>query len=401
MAVLQTTHLQVLLLLLSFFAAVWCSKIQVSGIGNEVVILSGNQSVSKSLTLRRVSGIHNRVTIALAETATIAPGVECGNVNISSIDGIDNRVSITAIPPDGLSGRCSNINISSIDGIDNRVSITAIPPDGESGGYSNINISRIDGIHNHVSIIASPDGQSGGYSNINISRIDGIHNTVIIVSGASVTLEDIAATLSRYNSYRFPAESCSAVVPAISGYYWIGRRSPKRVYCAFDPPHCGGEGVWRRMANIDTNVQNVACPGNFTLVQSGSQAYCSSTSPSNCVLAQFSSLSSKEVCGVAHITCSNGTDCSGDKLEFQYSTRYPRKQEKLWAYSIATSSTSTCSCATNDSYCTPKCWYPNYPWFRKVLPKSVSGTLELQLCLDEDNEALAVDLAEIYIREDQ
>ena len=159
--------------------------------------------------------------------------------------------------------------------------------------------------------------------------------------------------------------------------------------------------MWRRVANIDTNVQNVACSGNFTLVQSGSQAYCSSTSPSNCVLAQFSRLSFKEVCGVAHITCSNGTDCSGDKLEFQYSTRYPRKQEKLWAYSIATSSTSTCSCATNDSYCTPKCWYPNYPWFRKLLPKSVSGTLELQLCLDDDDEALAVGLAEIYIREDQ
>jgi len=119
------------------------------------------------------------------------------------------------------------------------------------------------------------------------------------------------------------------------------------------------------------------------------------------VLAQFPRVSFKEVCGVAHTICSSGTDCSGDKLKFLYSTRYPQKQETLWTYAFASSTTDTCSCTSSGHYCTPKCWYPNYPWFRKVLPKKVSATLELQLCLDQDNEALAVKLAEIYIREDQ
>ena len=371
--------IRVLLLLLPFFTAAWCSSIRVSGIDNEVVILSGNQTVPNRLAVRRVNGIRNRVTIAVAERATVKPGVKCDNVNISSINGIGNRVSITAVP-DGQSGRCSNINISSINGKDN-----------------------------HVSIIASPDRQSGGYSNINISSINGIDNIIIIVSGASVTLEDIAATLSRYNSFRFPAETCSQISPAISGYYWIGRRSPKRTFCAFDPPQCGGEGVWRRVAKIDTNIQNAVCPGNFTLVQSGSQLHCSSTTANDCVLAQFpgqnSRLRFKEICGVAHThgVCSNG--CSGDdqlggKLEFLYSTRYPPKQETLWTYAFATYDTSNCSCSSSGHYCTPKCWYPNYPWFRRVLQESVSGTLGLQLCLDQDNKTMAVDFAEIYIRED-
>ena len=343
MAILGTTQLQVLLLLLPFFTAAWGSNIRVSGIDNKVVILSGNQTIPTSIAVRRVSGIDNRVTINVAEIALIAPGVECSNVNISSISGIGNRVSI----------------------------------------------------------IASPDGQAGSCSNVNISSISGIDNTIIIVSGASVTLEDIAATLFRYNSFRFPAESCSEVTPAISGYYWIGERSPKRTFCAFDPPQCGGEGVWRRVASIDTKVQNAVCPGNFAPVQFGSQLFCSSTTGNNCVLAQFPSVSFKEVCGVAHTICSNGTDCSGDKLEFLYSTRYPKKQETLWTYAFASSTTDTCSCTSSGHYYTPKCWYPNYPWFRKVLPERVSATLELQLCLDQDNEALAMKLAEIYIREDQ
>ena len=349
MAVVGSTR--VLLLFLPFFTAAWCNSIRVSGIGNKVTILSEEQTVPNQLGGRSVSGINNRVTIAIADRATIKPGVEGSNVNISSVSGIDN----------------------------------------------------------HISIIASPDGQSGECSNINISSISGIDNMIIIVSGASVTLEDIAATLSRYNSFRFPAETCSQISPAISGYYWIGRRSPKRTFCTFDPPQCGGEGVWRRVAKIDTNIQNAVCPGNFTLVQSGSQLLCSSTTANDCVLAQFpgqnSGLHFKEVCGVAHThgVCSNG--CSGDdqlggKLEFLYSTRYPPKQETLWTYAFATHDTSNCSCSSSGHYCTPKCWYPNYLWFRRVLQKSVSGTLGLQLCLDQDNKTMAVDFAEIYIRED-
>ena len=107
MAVPGTKQLQVLMLLLPFFTAALCS-IQVDGIDNEVVILSGNRStVPKNLVVRRVSGIRNSVTITVADRATIAPGVECSNVNISSINGIDNRVSIIASTP-GQSGECSN-----------------------------------------------------------------------------------------------------------------------------------------------------------------------------------------------------------------------------------------------------------------------------------------------------
>ena len=188
MAVLRNKQLQVLLLFLPFFTAAWCS-IQVSGIDNKVVILSGTQTVPSNLVVRKVSGIDYIVTITVAERSTIAPGVECSNMNISSISGINNCVSIIASPA-GQPGECSNVNISSISGIKNR-----------------------------VSIVASPAGQPGECSNVNTSSISGIDNIVIIVSGASVTLEDIAATLSRYNSYCSPAESCSAVVPAISGYY--------------------------------------------------------------------------------------------------------------------------------------------------------------------------------------
>ena len=351
MAILVST--QLLLVFMSFLIAVWGNNIQVSGIDNQVVILSQKQSLPSSLAVRRVSGIGNRVTFAVSDRATIRPGVDCSNVNISSISGIDNRVSI----------------------------------------------------------IASPGGP-GGCSNVNISSIGGIDNTVIIVSGTSVTLEDIAATLARYNSYRFPAESCSQISPAISGYYWIGNRSPKRVFCAFDPPQCGGEGVWRRIAKIDTTMQNPACPGNFTLVQSEGRLYCSSTTGNNCTLAQFHSQSFKEVCGVAHTVqistcgCSGAANQLGDRLEFQYSSRYPRKETTLWTYTFATYDNNNCSCnaragySDNHYYCTPKCWYPNYPWFRRVFQNRVSGTVEMQLCLDQDTDAIAVDFAEIYIRED-
>ena len=250
------------------------------------------------------------------------------------------------------------------------------------------------------------------------------------------------------------ASNCSQVLcntEATSGHYWVkSGEAVERVYCAFSPRECGGEGVWRRVGLIDMSAKSAKCPGQLRLTYQNKKAFCQSGN-SRCLSAFFpADIAYSEVCGMVRGYQALSTDAFYrtppnppgsnsqltpdhnyvDGVSFTYGAK-PRKH--VWTYASAYSG-DQCSdpppfigthyyCETSynrapqtytlfnfqnplwdgEGHCAgPTCGNPNQPWFRKVLPNKVSEDLEIRLCADQQirHGALAIDYMELYIRED-
>ena len=262
-----------------------------------------------------------------------------------------------------------------------------------------------------------------------------------------------------------PANSCADVFCDIkcgSGYYWIktARKSAKpakRVYCRKDHYYCG-EGVWMRVALIDTNKKFFTCPGGTEPMVVNKRQYCRSPTAGGCASIHFDSMGHtySEVCGVVRGYQYYTADAFGyqlsrqlssvdqnylDGFSFTYGSR-PRKH--LFSYAVGyneDNSIVSCPCSPgggfappdfvgNDYYCStavsgnnspPKtlatsdplfdgvgmcggtcCDNLNQPWFKKAVLPQTSDDLEMRVCVDQPltDEAVAFNRVELYIRVD-
>jgi len=262
-----------------------------------------------------------------------------------------------------------------------------------------------------------------------------------------------------YTGTKLPS-SCKDILakyPATpSGYYLIQPPgySSSKVYCDMENEHCGTKG-WTRVAHVNMSDSTQACPGNLNLIPKPVRS-CGVKVSAGCSSASFSSygITYNQVCGKLrgyqvgtpggfgpYVNDRGNADLVVDGVLISHGKTHAH----IWTYatgqekvpSPATDSNIICPCTDtrfngivapfigNDYYCdssvlkdpagykfytTPLwtgkgCTPPNFccsqsgmPWFCKTLPVPTTDYIEIRNCRNSNDEDIALDLIELYIR---
>ena len=259
--------------------------------------------------------------------------------------------------------------------------------------------------------------------------------------------------------YRDCSEILCANSSATSGIYTIvlPDGSFKDVYCDMEGSNCGGDGGWTRVAYINLEEPDSACPSGFSQATIDNVPVCRVVS-TGCNGAMFPSLIEyQEVCGRIRgyqigtpEAFSRSIVISSLTVESQYLDGIsithgdPGSRVHIWSYAAGVTTTRTdrfgCPCVTgssvtppsfvgDDYYCDsvatsiesgrfypadplwdgqpcstplqqPCCGNPNLPWFKKSLVYSTCDDIEVRGCQDESatSEGVPFDILEIFVR---
>ncbi len=254
--------------------------------------------------------------------------------------------------------------------------------------------------------------------------------------------------------FGFHPNSCSAIFlsnpSSPSGYYSIfsSNGSAVRVYCDMTLS-CGGvTGGWMRVANLDMRGSNAQCPGTLRERMDSSIRTCETPSSTTCHQVTYSTenINFVEVCGKIKAYQVGKMDAFNSRYDADgINLVYGSPRQHIWTFVSAQSEVgnppSNCPCTNinqtistrippafvGDDYfcdtgsqgtainnlfygddplwdgagCGPLntcCTFNNPPWFYKELPESTTDDIEMQVCRDGNDENIAIEMVDIYIR---
>ena len=270
-----------------------------------------------------------------------------------------------------------------------------------------------------------------------------------------VTLQKVLGTLPT-----IPASSCADLPPSfLSDYYWVRTSSGSVVLVFCDMTlSCGGvTGGWMRVADLDFNNTDHACPSNFSERFDSDLRTCVADDPSGCRSVEYSTFNVpySSVCGKV-IAYQFGTPEAFSRLivistltvDSQYLdgisfTHGSSPRQHIWslAAGVTQSRTDRFGCPCNvgstvsvmssfigDDYfcdstassissgeffpdnrlwdgedCAPTngcCSFNNPPWFYKELEQGTADDVEMRVCRDESGttEGVPIESIELYVR---